>query len=113
MCPARRAAGAAEDIGGHCCQCAAPGRAQAPPSGILQINTKNILFICGGAFDGIGKDIEQRLDKKTIGFGAEIQRKREKDNTAVFKQVQPHDLLKFGIIPELVGRMPVITALQG
>lgn len=58
------------------------------------------------------KIIERRLDKKTIGFGAEIQRKREKDNTAVFKQVQPHDLLKFGIIPELVGRLPVITTLS-
>lgn len=93
--------------------------ANVPPQGgrkhphqeFIQINTKNILFICGGAFDGMEKIIEQRLDKKTIGFGAEIQRKREKDNTAVFKQVQPHDLLKFGIIPELVGRLPVITTL--
>ena len=94
--------------------------ANVPPQGgrkhphqeFIQINTKNILFICGGAFDGMEKIIEQRLDKKTIGFGAEIQRKREKDNTAVFKQVQPHDLLKFGIIPELVGRLPVITTLS-
>ena len=94
--------------------------ANVPPQGgrkhphqeFIQINTKNILFICGGAFDGMEKIIERRLDKKTIGFGAEIQRKREKDNTAVFKQVQPHDLLKFGIIPELVGRLPVITTLS-
>ena len=58
------------------------------------------------------KIIEQRLDKKTIGFGADIQTKKEKDNTAIFKEIQPHDLLKFGIIPELVGRLPVITTLN-
>ena len=93
--------------------------ANVPPQGgrkhphqeFIQIDTKNILFICGGAFDGMEKIIEQRLDKKTIGFGAEIQSKKEK-NTAIFKEVQPHDLLKFGIIPELVGRLPVITTLN-
>ena len=94
--------------------------ANVPPQGgrkhphqeFIQINTKNILFICGGAFDGLEKIVEKRVGKQGIGFGAEIQRKREKDNTAVFKQVQPHDLLKFGIIPELVGRLPVITTLS-
>ena len=94
--------------------------ANVPPQGgrkhphqeFIQINTKNILFICGGAFDGIEKIIEKRLDKKGIGFGAEIQGKKEKDISAVLKEIQPHDLLKFGIIPELVGRLPVITALQ-
>ena len=93
--------------------------ANVPPQGgrkhphqeFIQINTKNILFICGGAFDGLDKIIEKRLDKKAIGFGAEITSKKEK-NPDVFKEVQPHDLLKFGIIPELVGRMPVITALK-
>ncbi len=93
--------------------------ANVPPQGgrkhphqeFIQINTKNILFICGGAFDGLDKIIEKRLDKKAIGFGAEITSKKEK-NPDVFKHVQPHDLLKFGIIPELVGRMPVITALK-
>ena len=93
--------------------------ANVPPQGgrkhphqeFIQINTKNILFICGGAFDGLEKIIEKRLDKKGIGFGAEIASKKEK-NPDVFKEVQPHDLLKFGIIPELVGRMPVITALK-
>lgn len=93
--------------------------ANVPPQGgrkhphqeFIQINTKNILFICGGAFDGLDKIIEKRLDKKSIGFGAEIASKKEK-NPDVFKEVQPHDLLKFGIIPELVGRMPVITALK-
>ena len=94
--------------------------ANVPPQGgrkhphqeLIQINTKNILFICGGAFDGMEKIIEQRLNKKTIGFGADIQSKKERDTTSVLKQVQPHDLLKFGIIPELVGRLPVITTLN-
>lgn len=94
--------------------------ANVPPQGgrkhphqeFIQINTKNILFICGGAFDGIEKIIEQRLDKKSIGFGAEIESKKEKNTSAILKDIQPHDLLKFGIIPELVGRLPVITALQ-
>ena len=94
--------------------------ANVPPQGgrkhphqeFIQINTKNILFICGGAFDGMEKIIEQRLDRKTIGFGAEIQSRQEKDTTSVLKEVQPHDLLKFGIIPELVGRLPVLTTLD-
>ena len=94
--------------------------ANVPPQGgrkhphqeFIQIDTKNILFICGGAFDGIEKIIEQRLDKKTIGFGAEIESKKKKDMSALLREIQPHDLLKFGIIPELVGRLPVITALQ-
>ena len=95
--------------------------ANVPPQGgrkhphqeFIQVNTKNILFICGGAFDGLEKIIEQRLDQKTMGFGADIQSKKEKNVSQLLSQVQPHDLLKFGIIPELVGRMPVITALQG
>ena len=93
--------------------------ANVPPQGgrkhphqeFIQINTKNILFICGGAFDGMEKIIEQRLDKKTIGFGAELQSKKEA-GSAIFKEIQPHDLLKFGIIPELVGRLPVLTTLN-
>jgi len=93
--------------------------ANVPPQGgrkhphqeFIQVNTKNILFICGGAFDGLEKIIERRLDKKTIGFGAEIQSKREQDVGEIFAQVQPHDLIKFGIIPELVGRLPVVTTL--
>ena len=94
--------------------------ANVPPQGgrkhphqeFLQVDTKNILFICGGAFDGLEKIIEQRLNKKTIGFGAQIKTAAERTTDDIFKEVQPHDLLKFGIIPELVGRLPVITALK-
>lgn len=94
--------------------------ANVPPQGgrkhphqeFIQINTKNILFICGGAFDGLEKIIERRLDKKSIGFGAEIKSKREQDTGELFAQVQPHDLIQFGIIPELVGRLPVVTSLN-
>ena len=97
--------------------------ANVPPQGgrkhphqeFIQLNTKNILFICGGAFDGLEKIIEKRLDEKAIGFGANVQSKKEKNVSQLLAQVQPHDILKFGIIPELVGRLPVIaplTALQ-
>ncbi len=93
--------------------------ANVPPQGgrkhphqeFIQIDTRNILFICGGAFDGLEKIIEQRLDRKTIGFGAEIKGKMERNTGELFAQVQPHDLIKFGIIPELVGRLPVMTSL--
>ena len=76
------------------------------------MNTKNILFICGGAFDGLDKIIERRVEEKSIGFDAPIASKKNKDVGQLFKQVQPHDLLKFGIIPELVGRLPVVASLN-
>ena len=79
--------------------------------GVQQALLKLLLFICGGAFDGVDKIIERRMDKKSMGFGAEIQSAKERDLTEIMKNVQQHDLLKFGIIPELIGRMPVITAL--
>ena len=94
--------------------------ANVPPQGgrkhphqeFIQVNTKNILFICGGAFDGVEKIIEKRVNQKGIGFGAEILGKEELKQKNVLHQIQPHDLLKYGIIPELVGRLPVITALN-
>ena len=94
--------------------------ANVPPQGgrkhphqeFIQIDTHNILFICGGAFEGLEKIIESRLDRKSMGFGAEVRSRSEKNNSKLLREVQPHDILKFGIIPELVGRLPVITALD-
>ena len=95
--------------------------ANVPPQGgrkhphqeFIQLDTHNILFICGGAFDGLEKIIEKRTDRKGIGFDAIVESKAERQTGALLKEVQPHDLLKFGLIPELVGRMPVIAALDG
>ena len=94
--------------------------ANVPPQGgrkhphqeFIQMNTKNILFICGGAFDGLDKIIERRLDQKSIGFGANVQGKKDKDLSRILREVQPHDILKYGIIPELVGRLPVVAPLN-
>lgn len=89
------------------------GGRKHPQQEFIQINTKNILFICGGAFDGIDKIIENRLDKRSMGFGAQLQSKKERNVGEFLKEIQPQDLLKFGIIPELVGRMPVMVTLNG
>lgn len=94
--------------------------ANVPPQGgrkhphqeFIQIDTRNILFICGGAFDGIDKIIENRLDRKSMGFEAVVESKKERQSSRLLREVQPHDILKFGIIPELVGRLPVVTALD-
>ncbi len=88
------------------------GGRKHPQQELIQIDTSNILFICGGAFDGLDKIIETRTDKSSMGFGSLVESKKERDVGKLFAQVQPHDLLKFGIIPELVGRLPVITSLE-
>ena len=88
------------------------GGRKHPQQELIPIDTTNILFICGGAFDGLDKIIEKRTDKSAIGFDAPVHSKKNRDVGDLFAQVEPHDLLKFGIIPELVGRMPVITSLK-
>ena len=88
------------------------GGRKHPQQEFIQIDTTNILFICGGAFDGLDKIIERRVDRSSLGFGSELKSKKERDVGTLFAQVQPHDLLKFGLIPELVGRMPMITSLD-
>ncbi|MBR7123191.1 MAG: ATP-dependent Clp protease ATP-binding subunit ClpX [Oscillospiraceae bacterium] len=88
------------------------GGRKHPQQETIPVDTTNILFICGGAFDGLDKIIEARTDRSAIGFDAPVESKKKRDIGKLFSQVQPHDLLKFGIIPELVGRLPVITALQ-
>ena len=94
--------------------------ANVPPSGgrkhphqeFLQIDTTNILFICGGAFEGIEKIIESRVSSKTMGFGAKVESKSERNSGETLKQLVPGDLLKFGLIPEFVGRLPIVTTLE-
>ena len=94
--------------------------ASVPPTGgrkhphqeFIQIDTTNILFICGGAFDGLEKIIADRVGKKTLGFGAEIESKHEADISALLKQVTPQDFLKFGLIPEFIGRLPIVAKLE-
>ena len=94
--------------------------ANVPPQGgrkhpnqeFIQINTQNILFICGGAFEGLDKLIEKRQGNQAIGFSSDIKKKDEKKKDGIFKDVVPHDIVKFGLIPELVGRIPVIVTLN-
>ncbi len=88
------------------------GGRKHPQQETIPVDTTNILFICGGAFDGLDKIIEKRTDKSAIGFDAPVNSKKKRDVGTILSQVEPHDLLKFGIIPELVGRMPAITTLQ-
>ena len=88
------------------------GGRKHPQQEFIQIDTTNILFICGGAFDGLDKIIGKRTDRSSIGFDAPVASKKGQDVGHLFQLVQPHDLLKFGIIPELVGRLPVITSLN-
>ena len=88
------------------------GGRKHPHQEFIHIDTSNILFICGGAFDGLDKIIENRMDRKSMGFGAQIESKKKKDVGEILSHVQQHDVLKYGIIPELVGRLPVITPLK-
>ena len=95
--------------------------ASVPPQGgrkhphqeFIQVNTSNILFICGGAFEGLENIIKSRTDQKSIGFGAKIESKKDINQKEIFKQILPQDLLKFGLIPEFVGRLPIIATLDG
>ena len=94
--------------------------ASVPPQGgrkhphqeFYQLDTTNILFICGGAFSGLDKIIEKRIGKQGVGFGAEVKSKKHRDVGETIRHVEPQDLLKFGLIPELVGRVPVIVTLE-
>lgn len=94
--------------------------ASVPPQGgrkhphqeFIQINTANILFICGGAFEGLDKIIDERIGKKVIGFGAKIESRKEVDKSAIYGELLPQDLLKFGLIPEFVGRLPIVATLK-
>ena len=94
--------------------------ASVPPTGgrkhphqeFIQIDTTNILFNCGGAFEGLDKIIESRVNSKTMGFGAKVESRKERNRGEILKQMEPTDLLKFGIIPELIGRLPIVVTLD-
>jgi ATP-dependent Clp protease ATP-binding subunit ClpX len=88
------------------------GGRKHPNQDFLQIDTTNILFICGGAFAGLEKVIEQRTEASGIGFGANVRSKKQRTLTDMFREVEPEDLIKFGLIPELVGRLPVVATLS-
>src|SRR2546428_7002414 len=88
------------------------GGRKHPHQDFLQINTTNILFICGGAFDGLERLIEHRIGQKQIGFGAEVHGNRDKENTKILTQLQPMDLMKYGLIPEFVGRLPITVTVD-
>lgn len=88
------------------------GGRKHPHQEFMQVNTKNILFICGGAFEGIEKMIAQRVSSSAMGFGADVKSPKDKESTDMLKQVSSQDLVKFGIIPELIGRLPIVTPLE-
>ena len=88
------------------------GGRKHPQQEFIKIDTTNILFICGGAFDGLEKIIQSRMQTKTMGFGAKVEEKKDIDIGKIFSEVQPHDIVKYGLIPELVGRLPIITSLN-
>ena len=94
--------------------------ANVPPQGgrkhphqeMIQINTENILFVCGGAFVGLDKIIEKRLNSSSLGFGAQVKLSEDETSSEMLKKIHPHDLIKFGMIPEFVGRLPVVVSMQ-
>ena len=88
------------------------GGRKHPEQPLVQVNTKNILFICGGAFETLDKIISQRVNQGGMGFGAEIHTASENSLSELFKQLEPEDLIKFGLIPEIVGRLPIAVALE-
>ena len=88
------------------------GGRKHPHQELIHINTENILFICGGAFEGLDNIINSRTGKKAIGFGADIKSNKEIDKYKVYEQLLPQDLLKFGLIPEFVGRLPIVATLR-
>jgi ATP-dependent Clp protease ATP-binding subunit ClpX len=97
---------------GTVCNVPPQGGRKIPQQSYIEINTKNILFICGGAFEGLDKIIEERIGKKVLGFGKEKKSRKEIDRTEILKQVTPDDLTRFGLIPELVGRIPIAGVLS-
>lgn len=88
------------------------GGRKHPQQEFIQINTKNILFICGGAFDGLASHIRKRTDQSGLGFGSQLKEEQQSDDNRMLRLVEPHDLVKFGLIPELVGRIPIVTVLD-
>ena len=88
------------------------GGRKHPQQKYIEVNTRNILFICGGAFEGLDQIIAKRLGQKMLGFGAKVQTREEREGSAILKHVEPEDLLKFGLIPEMIGRLPSVCALQ-
>jgi ATP-dependent Clp protease ATP-binding subunit ClpX len=106
----RRGSRRCQHLWGHGRQRAAAGGRKS--AGYIEVNTRDILFICGGAFEGLEKIIEKRVGQKTMGFGAAIQSKKDRNQGEMLAQVEPEDLLKYGLIPELVGRLPVVGVLD-
>lgn len=88
------------------------GGRKHPQQEFIQINTKNILFICGGAFEGLEKHIQKRTEQSSMGFGSQLKKSAEEQKKELLRLVEPHDLVKFGLIPELIGRIPVVTVLD-